>query len=272
MDSVSKVPYEFIVGDSREVLKKYPEAFVDLTVTSPPYNVGKEYDSHVDFMDDTEYFSLIEEVFKEVYRITKVGGRLALNIPFIGNYASKPKNKKLIFYPNFFMTVLEKVGWEPRDFVVWVKSHNEDNISVLNSTAWGSWKSPSCPYLRCFGEPILIFHKRDKKLQHAGETDLTRDEFLLFTKNIWFFPPEFNRDHPAIFPEELPRRLIKLYTWIGGTVLDPFCGTGTTNVAAYKLKRKSVGIDISEEYINLAKKRIEGVIREERISKIDMFL
>ena len=108
----------------------------------------------------------------------------------------------------------------------------------------------------------MIFHKENKKLQHKGETDLTKEEFLTWTKNVWYFPAETRRIHPTSFPEELPHRLIKMFTWIGDTVLDPFCGSGTTGLAAYKLNRSSIGIDVSPKYIRMSKDRLDNFIRE----------
>ena len=245
---------KIICGDVLDYLAGIREPFVDLIVTSPPYNVGIKYDSWNDAMPVEEYRSWMGKVVKELLRITKRGGRLCINVPFIGNTWFRAKSTKMQFYPAFYLPLIEEVGWIPRDFFVWIKTRQPENPNSFcgNATSWGSWLSPSCPYARCFAEVILVFHKETKKLQEKGETDLTKSEFLELTKNVWYFPAEISRQHPAPFPVELPRRLIKLYSYVGATVLDPFCGSGATCVAARMLKRNFVGVDISEKYCKQA--------------------
>ena len=163
------------------------------------------------------------------------------------------------------MPLAEKAKWIPRDFVVWVKTSEAGNPNNFcgNSTQWGSWLSPSCPYLRCFAETILIFHKQDKKLQSKGESDIAKDEFLEFTKNVWYFPAENKRlKHSAQFREELPRRCMKLFAYKEGIILDPFLGSGTTAYCAKKLNRKCIGIEIEEKYCEIAAKRCSQMVME----------
>ena len=248
-------------ADCLELMKNIEDNTIDLTVTSPPYNVGIDYETHDDNMSEDDYFGFIQSVSDELYRITKIGGRTCINIPFIGNSVFKAKSEKLIFYPNLYMPIFEKSGWAVRDFVVWVKSGEAENPNDFcgNSTQWGSWLSPSCPYMRCFAEVILIFHKIDKKLNHKGESDLTKDEFMEYTKNVWYFRTATDKKiHPAQFPIELPKRCIKLYSYIGDLIFDPFAGVGTTLLASNILKRHFLGCDISQEYVNIANKRIEA--------------
>jgi len=224
--------------DCVQFMKTLPDNFLDLTVTSPPYNVGIGYDNHNDSMAESDYFDFIQKASNELWRITKIGGRACINIPFIGNSLFKAKSEGLIFYPSLYMPIFSKAGWLIRDFVVWVKSGEAENPNDFcgNSTQWGSWLSPSCPYMRCFAEVILIFHKIDKRLTHKGESDLTKTEFMEYTKNVWYFRTTTDKNkHPAQFPVELPRRCIKLYSYIGDLVFDPFMGVGNTAKACGKL-------------------------------------
>ncbi len=261
---------KIIKGDALDGLKGLPDECVDLTVTSPPYNVGKDYgEVYSDSQNASDYFCMIENVMKEIYRVTKTGGRICLNVPFIGNSYFLQKSARLQFYPLPYIKIIEKTGWIFRDFVVWIKTREPEDSNNFcgNSTQWGSWLSPSCPYLRCFAEVILVFHKKEKRLQHTGETDLIKEEFLEYTKNVWYFPAETKRDHPAPFPEELPKRCIKLYTYIGDLVLDPFMGSGTTALAALKLNRRFIGFELNPEYVKLAYKRIESYLNQSRLSE-----
>lgn len=252
---------EIVNADCLEWLKQQTTPFIDLTVTSPPYNVGKDYDEFNDSQTEEEYMHFISEVIQELYRLTYTGGRLCLNIPFIGNSWFKAKSDKMLFYPLPYMQLAEAAGWTPRDFFVWVKTTQPENPNVFcgNATSWGSWLSPSCPYARCFAEVILVFHKEDKTLRCKGEADLTKDRFLELTKNVWYFPAQHqgkNPVHPAAFPVELPRRCIQLYTWKGMMVFDPFAGSGTTAAAAQELGRDCICIEISKRYCKVARERL----------------
>jgi DNA modification methylase len=255
--------------DCLELMGQLPENVIDLTVTSPPYNVGIDYENHIDNMSEDDYFAFIQSVSDELYRISKVGGRACINIPFIGNSKFKAKSEKLIFYPNMYMPIFEKSGWIIRDFVVWVKSSEAENPNNFcgNSTQWGSWLSPSCPYMRCFAEVILVFHKINKRLDHKGISDLTKDEFMEYTKNVWYFKTANNtKDHPAQFPIELPKRCIKLYSYQSDLVFDPFMGLGNTALACVETNRHYLGCDISQEYANTAISRIRDLIQDRYVN------
>jgi len=211
-------------------------------VTSPPYNVGKEYDEDLD-MD--EYRDLLKTVFRETYKKLMVGGRACVNIANLGRSPYIPLH-------SFIIEDMLDLGFLMRGEIIWNKA-----ASVGSSTAWGSWMSASNPSLRDVHEYILVFSK--ESYNHGkGNSTITRDEFLEYTKSIWTFPTESAKriGHPAPFPVELPRRLIQLYTFEGDVVLDPFCGSGTTCIAAVMTNRHYVGFDINEKYINLARKRL----------------
>jgi len=229
--------------DSRD-MSMLPDESVHLMVTSPPYNVGKEYDEDLD-MD--EYRGLLKAVFREVYRKLVVGGRACVNVANLGRRPYIPLH-------SFIIEDMLDLGFLMRGEIIWQKA-----ASAGASTAWGSWMSASNPTLRDVHEYILVFSKGSMRREKEGrESTIARDEFLEYTKSVWSFPTESAKrvGHPAPFPEELPYRLIQLYTFEGDMVLDPFCGSGTTCVAALKTGRHYVGFDINEDYVKLARERI----------------
>jgi len=233
--------------DSRD-MSMLPDESVHLMVTSPPYNVGKEYDEDLD-MD--EYRGLLKAVFREVYRKLVGGGRACVNVANLGRRPYIPLH-------SFIIEDMLDLGFLMRGEIIWQKA-----ASAGASTAWGSWMSASNPTLRDVHEYILVFSKGSMRREKEGrESTIARDEFLEYTKSVWSFPTESAKrvGHPAPFPEELPYRLIQLYTFEGDVVLDPFCGSGTTCVAALKTGRHFVGFDINEEYVNLAKDRISALL------------
>ena len=230
---------------SSEKMVGLPDASVHLMVTSPPYNVGKDYDEDLSL---AEYLEMLELVFRETYRVLVPGGRACVNIANLGR-------KPYIPLHTFITHLLAEIGFLQRGEVIWDKA-----ASVGSSTAWGSWMSASNPTLRDVHEYVLVFSKGTFKRQALGRSPtITRDEFLEYTKSIWKFPTESARrvGHPAPFPVELPYRLIQLYTFAGETVLDPFIGSGSTALAAIKTGRSFVGYEIDSEYAALADARIQ---------------
>lgn len=233
--------------DSRK-MANIPDSSVHLMVTSPPYNVGKEYDEDLDLK---QYFGLLRDVFAETFRVLVNGGRACVNIANVGR-------KPYIPYHKFIIDTMLKVGFVMRGEVIWDKG-----AGAGTSTAWGSWQSPSNPTLRDVHEYILIFSKG--KLSRNGkekESTISRDEFLEFTKSIWTFLPESAKSvgHPAPFPVELPYRCIQLYTFKKEVVLDPFAGVATTAIAALKTGRHYICFDNNSEYVEKARKRIKGFL------------
>ena len=232
---------------SSESMDEIPDNSVHLMITSPPYNVGKEYDSDLTL---DEYLDLLTRVFSQTYRKLVTGGRACINIANIGRKPYIPLHAMVI-------EIMLDLGYLMRGEVIWDKS-----ASAGGSCAWGSWMSASNPVLRDFHEYILIFSKesysKDKK-QEKRDT-IEHDEFIQWTKSIWTFPAVNAKKigHPAPFPVELPHRLIKLYSYEGDVVLDPFIGSGTTCLAAIQNNRKYIGYDIKKEYIELAEKRISN--------------
>jgi site-specific DNA-methyltransferase (adenine-specific) len=232
-----------ICSDSRD-LSMIPDESVHLMVTSPPYNVGKDYDEDLGL---EEYRGLLRDVFEEVHRKLVVGGRACVNVANLGRRPYIPLH-------SYIIEEMAEIGFLMRGEIIWSKA-----ASAGSSTAWGSWLSASNPTLRDIHEYILVFSRGSMKREKRGrESTIARDEFLEYTKSIWSFPTASAKrvGHPAPFPVELPYRLIQLYTFRGDVVLDPFCGSGTTCVAALRTNRHYIGVDNSEEYMELARKRI----------------
>jgi modification methylase len=227
-------------------MAELPDCSVHLVVTSPPYNVGKEYD---DDLTLEEYRAFLLGVWKECQRVLVPGGRMAVNLANLGRKPYLPLSA-------FLVSDLVSLGLLMRGEIIWNKA-----ASSSNSTAWGSWCSPQNPTLRDEHEYILVFSKGQfKRPRENRESTINRDQFLEYTRSVWSFASEPARKvgHPAPFPVELPYRLMQLYTYKGEVVLDPFMGSGQTAIAAVKANRKFVGYEIRQEYIDLAEKRINA--------------
>ena len=249
------LPLEFenkiICGDSLEVLKHLPDNCIDLTFTSPPYNFGLDYRSNEDAHFWDSYFAKLFEIFAECIRVTRFGGRIAVNIqPLFSDYI--PSHHLI---SNFFMS--KKMIWKGE--ILW-----EKNNYNCKYTAWGSWKSPSNPYLKYTWEFIEIFCKGALKKEGSRDSaDITSEEFKKWVVAKWSIAPERNMNefgHPAMFPEELAARVIKLFSFQGDVVLDPFNGVGTTPLIARRFGRRYLGIDISNEYCERAEARLAAVL------------
>jgi modification methylase len=230
---------------SSEDMSEIPSRSVHLMVTSPPYNVSKEYDDDLS-LDD--YLQMLSRVFSETYRVLVVGGRACINIANIGR-------KPYIPLHSYIIQLMQDIGFLMRGEIIWDKG-----ASASSSTAWGSWMSASNPVLRDIHEYILVFSKGSfsRKKGESGDT-IRKEEFLSWTKSLWSFPAVSAKriGHPAPYPEELPRRLINLYSFKEDIVLDPFVGSGTTCVSAIKSDRLYIGYDTNTSYVELARDRIE---------------
>jgi len=216
-----------ICGDSLEELKKIKSRSIDLIITSPPYNTGISYDKHDDRQDYKVYLNNMAKIFEQCYRILVKGGRIALNSP---SMIMQHTGSRVAYLSIDFLLALRKVGFQDREMIIWIKSKPSkigNEWAILpsgHSTSWGSWKSASNPSIRDASEFIIVMHKETPKLQTKGISDITRDQFLAWTTNAFYFPPEtsMRRFHPAPFPLELPRRLILLYSCKNAIILDPF--------------------------------------------------
>jgi site-specific DNA-methyltransferase (adenine-specific) len=245
-----------------------PDNSVDLIIFSPPYNAGIKYDTWNDSLELPIYLDFLKTVIKECLRVLKVGGRICINVANVMRKPYIPLNL-------YVMQIFQELKVLLRGEIVWLKTMQ--GTPCNGSTAWGSWLSPSNPVLRDSHESILIATKDEDydheitpesiivgskdtyELQDKGEADLTPKEFKAWTCGEWLMQPESRArvNHPAPFPEELPSRLIKLFSYKNAIVLDPFVGSGNTCVAAKKLKRQYIGYDISKKYQMNAQKRCE---------------
>jgi site-specific DNA-methyltransferase (adenine-specific) len=233
-----------IIQASSVNMKDIPDNSVHLMITSPPYNVSKQYDEDLSL---NEYLDLLHKVFKETFRVLVHGGRACINVANIGR-------KPYIPLSDYVSLIMIELGFDMRGEIIWNKS-----AGAGVSTAWGSWQSASNPILRDVHEYILIFSKGDyKRAGKEKQNTITKDQFIEWTKSIWTMNPESAKKvgHPAPFPEELPYRLIQLYSFVDDIILDPFMGSGTTAVSALKSDRKFIGYDIDKNYIKIAEKRL----------------
>jgi site-specific DNA-methyltransferase (adenine-specific) len=244
-NSIEEKNLNKIFCKSSESMDELPDNSVHLMVTSPPYNVGKDYDDNLSL---DEYRELLKRVFKETYRVLVPGGRACINIANLGR-------KPYIPLHSFIIEDMHEIGFLMRGEIIWDKGS-----SASPSTAWGTWLKANNPVLRDVHEYILIFSKETFTRQNPTkkESTISKEEFLEFTKSVWHFSAEraSKVGHPAPFPVELPYRLIQLYTFENDVVLDPFVGAGTTCIASLKTNRKYVAYDIDENYCKLAEKRI----------------
>jgi len=241
--------------DCIETISKMPNNFIDLVVTSPPYNVdlgNNKYNKHPynlynDNKSHKEYIKWLSNIFMLLYPKLKVGGRVCINIGD-GKNGAIPTSCDI----NNFMS--GEIGYIPTTHIIWDKSQ------VGNRTSWGSWMSPSCPSFPTPFEHILVFAKDSNKLQWKGQSDLTKDEFIEWSLALWKFQPQMNQKqigHPAMFPIELPLRCIKMFSWINSVIYDPFGGSGSTAIACVTSNRKYICSEISTDYCDIANKRLD---------------
>jgi len=238
-----------IFNGSAERMEELPDSCVHLMVTSPPYNVGKDYD---DDLSLEEYLSFLKRVWGEVRRVLVPGGRACINVANLGR-------KPYIALHALIIEQMLGMGFLMRGEIIWNKAS-----SASPSTAWGSWKSAVNPVLRDVHEYILVFSKDTFSRPRSDKANsITREEFLEWTKSVWNFPAVSAKKigHPAPFPEELPHRLIQLYTFSEDVVLDPFAGSGTTCLAAQADGRNYVGYEINPEYAEHARRRLVSALK-----------
>ena len=232
-----------IFNKSAENMDDLIDNCVSLTVTSPPYNVGKLSDNN---LSDEDYWKLMRQCFKEVYRVTESGGRLVLNVANLGR-------KPYIPFSNMFTDLMLDLGFLMRGEIIWQKSKGANA-----NFAWGSWLSASNPVIRDIHEYCLVFSKEGMSKGSKGKSTIEKDEFMESTLSIWNINPARAKKigHPAPFPVELAERFINLYSYEKDLILDPFIGSGTTALAASKLKRNYIGYEVNAEYCKLAEKRL----------------
>ena len=229
--------------------KTLPNNYVDLIITSPPYNVDIHYNSHSDDLTYEDYLEFTKKWIKKCFDLAKSEGRFLLNIPLDKNKGGQKSVGADI------TKIAKDIGWKYHSTIIW----NEGNIS--RRTAWGSFMSASAPYVIAPVELILVLYKDSwKKTSGSRKNDITKQEFMDWTNGVWTFPGQSKKGaggHPAPFPVELPKRCIKLFSFIDDIVLDPFMGSGSTLISAYLNKRKGIGIDIDKDYCDIAIKRLQ---------------
>jgi site-specific DNA-methyltransferase (adenine-specific) len=231
-----------VFAHSAERMPELPDNSIALMVTSPPYHVGKDYDSPASFDD---YLRLLEAVFSETYRVLQPGGRAVVNVANLGRRPYVPLSHEVT-------ARMHRIGFFMRAEVIWRKAKG-----AAGNCAWGSWRSPANPVIRDVHEYCLCFSKGRFDRVVKGESDISTERFLDATLSVWEIAPESASrvNHPAPFPVELPKRFIQLYTYKDEYVLDPFMGSGSSAVAAVVTGRRWVGYDINSDYCELARKR-----------------
>ena len=245
-NKISKIRNQLFTKSS-ELMDELVDNCISLTITSPPYNIGK--DSDEDLTDD-EYWKMITKVFEEVYRVTESGGRLVVNVANLGR-------KPYIPFSKFFIEIITEIGFLMRGEIIWQKSKGANA-----NFAWGSWLSASNPVIRDIHEYCLIFSKDSMKNSSKGKSTIEKEEFMESTLSIWNISPARAKKigHPAPFPVELVKKFINLYSFKNNLILDPFMGSGSTAIASRMLDRDYIGYEINPEYVEIANKRIKEEI------------
>jgi len=237
-----------IYNDDILEIDSIKENSIDLIITSPPYDIDIKYKGYDDSIPYPEYLDFTEKWLDRCFKFSKKDGRLCLNVPLDKNKGGQQSVCADI------TTIAKKVGWKYHATIIW----NEQNIS--RRTAWGSWLSASAPFVIAPVEVILVMYKKVWKKSKKGESDITKDEFIDWTNAVWNFSGESRNKigHPAPFPIELPKRCIKLFSYVGDTVLDPLLGSGTTLIACYENRRKGIGVEMNKDYCELTIKRLKS--------------
>jgi site-specific DNA-methyltransferase (adenine-specific) len=275
-----------IQGDCVVEMGKLPESTVDLVVTSPPYNVGIDYDSHDDRMTMEDYWEFTEQWLSKAYRLLKDDGRIAVNIPYEVNV--QDRGGRILFMSEFW-SIMKKVGFQFYGLV----DLDENSPHRSKTTAWGSWMSPSSPYIYNPKECVILAYKKDRIKKVKGEpqwkgelVDLEQEdgtikqkmmyqeedkkEFMSLVYGQWEYFADTKQQTKATFSMDIPMKAIKILTYRNDVVLDPFVGSGTSLVAAEVSGRRWVGIELSENYSKVAKDRVQVFIDKKKQIELDL--
>lgn len=216
-------------------------------------------------MNKKDYFDWVNKWLLECYRVLKIDGRIAINIPFEVNM--KHNSNERVFISSEYWHIMNSIGFK------WSGMVRLEEVATQRAklTAWGSWLSPSMPYIHNAEECVLLAYKEIPKKLNKGETDLTKEEFIEYVSGVWQYRAETQPLTKVCFSEDIPYKAIKLLTWIGDTVLDPFCGSGTTGLCCAKLNRNFIGFEISPSYYKIAINRIQDYIDRKNCSLNEIF-
>ncbi len=232
--------------DCLNTLTRIPDKYVDLTVTSPPYNIGIKYDSYVDSRPYADYFAWIKYWLRELYRVTKPDGRVCIN-----HYLSISMNGVRCSPVANIIAIAEKMGFKYYGLPLWQDDRKGKNMG------WGSWFSASALHSPVAG--IIILYKGRWKKDQSGVANNSEEEFIAGFSGVWNLRTKNRKEHPAAFPESLPSRCIQLFSNEGDLVFDPFMGIGTTAVACRRLNRNFIGSEVSTNYCLIAEKRLNDL-------------
>lgn len=267
---------KIINGDCVEEMGKLPESSVDLLVTSPPYNVGIDYDTHDDTQSMEDYWKFTEDWLTQAFRLLKDDGRIAINIPYEVNV--QDRGGRVLFMSEFW-TIMKKVGFKFFGLV----DLDENSPHRSKTTAWGSWMSPSSPYIYNPKECVILAYKKDRIKKIKGEPqwvaeviDVEQEDGTIKKKNVyqeedkkefmslvygqWEYFADTKQQTKATFSMDIPMKAIKILTYKNDVVLDPFCGSGTSMVAAVIGDRRWIGIELSPNYCEVARKRVQHFV------------
>ena len=277
---------KIINGDCIEVMKTFPEGSIDLLVTSPPYNCNIKYDVHKDDLPMDEYYEWTKDWLREAFRVLKDDGRIAVNVPNELNV--QERGGRILFVAEFWM-MMKEVGFKFSGLV----DLTEDSPHRVRQTAWGSWMSASAPYIYNPKECIILAYKKSNKKLTKGESqwkgvptdieqpdgsiknkmvyqDEDKKEFMNLVFGRWEYFADTRSLTKATFSMDIPSKAIKILTYKNDIVLDPFMGSGTSAFAAELLDRRWLGIELSPDYTEIARKRVQVLIDERRQTKLEL--
>jgi site-specific DNA-methyltransferase (adenine-specific) len=277
---------KIINGDCIEVMKTFPEGSIDLLVTSPPYNVNISYDVHKDDLPMEEYYEWSKDWLREAFRVLKDDGRIAVNVPNELNV--QERGGRILFVAEFWM-MMKEVGFKFSGLV----DLTEDSPHRVRQTAWGSWMSASAPYVYNPKECIILAYKKSSKKLSKGvsqwlgtPTEVTTEdgkiknkmvykdedkkEFMNLVFGRWEYFADTRSLTKATFSMDIPAKAIKILSYKNDIVLDPFMGSGTSAFAAELLDRRWIGIELSPDYTEIARKRVQSLIDERKQTKLEL--
>ena len=248
--------FQIINNDCLKEMKNMQSDYVDLIVTSPPYNCNIPYRSYNDNLPWGRYLSWCSDWLSQCYRILKDDGRIAINVLV---QMGTENNTVRVSPMKQFMNIMQKVGFHIMGTPLWLDNHR------VKYTAWGSWKSASSPYIYNPTEVIILAYKNVRKKINQGQNTISKEDFIHGCSGIWNIRPDTNSLTKATFPVALPKLVIELLTYKNDLVLDPFNGSGSTGIACLLTQRNYIGIEIDQEYCRIARNRLNNFMIQEQL-------